>query len=166
MSPDLTAPELLRWLTVTADNWRRLLNANPALLDAPCDIAGTTTVAGLLQHIVAAQLRYAERLASLPITEYAYIPADSVDTLYSVHDRAVAILSQLLIDDEIDWQQRIEFPTRSGGTLRASRRVVFLHAIMHGIRHYAQLAVLARHHGVKPDWPMDILFLDAERIAP
>jgi len=36
--------------------------------------------------------------------------------------------------------------------------------MLHAVRHYAQLATLARHHGVKPDWPMDILMLDLERV--
>ncbi|MEO6802711.1 MAG: DinB family protein [Granulicella sp.] len=162
-SPDLAASELLRWLTVTADNWRRLLTANPTLLAAPCDIAGATTVAGLIQHIVAVQLRYAERLALLPITDYADIPTTSVQSLFSVHDRSL-ILFQQLLSAEIDWQERIEFGTRTLGTMRASRRFILFHAMTHGIRHYAQLAVLARQHGVKPDWSMDLLLLDEEHV--
>lgn len=165
MTPDLTASELLHWWTVTSDNWRRLLAAHPELLEASCDIAGTTNVAGLIQHLIAAEIRYAERIAGQPVTEYADIPVTSVESLYSVHDRAAALYGQLL-SANTDWEQRIEFETRTGGRLRASRRSVFLHAILQAIRHYAQLATIARHNGVKPDWPMDFLFLDAERIEP
>jgi hypothetical protein len=36
--------------------------------------------------------------------------------------------------------------------------------MLHGIRHYAQLATLVRQQGVKPDWQMDYLFVDMERV--
>jgi hypothetical protein len=67
--PILTAEEVLAWNEKTAQNWRQLLISHPELLTQPCDIAGTKTVAELLQHIVAVELRYAERLAGLPISE-------------------------------------------------------------------------------------------------
>ena len=67
--PVLTAEEILAWNEKTAKGWRQLLTNHPELLTQSCDIAGTKTVAELLQHIVAAQLRYAERLAGLPISD-------------------------------------------------------------------------------------------------
>ena len=63
--PILTAEEILAWNEKTAQGWRQLLTSHPELLTQPCDIAGTKNVAELLQHIVAAQLRYAERLAAM-----------------------------------------------------------------------------------------------------
>ena len=163
MNSVLTATEVLRWWTITSDNWRRLLSKHPELLTVPCDIAGTKTLAELLQHIVAVELRYAERLADLPTSDYAAIPFDSVEAIFATHDRAASLFEQLLSSD-IDWDQRIDFVTRTMGPARASRRFVLFHAMLHAVRHYAQLATLARHHGVKPDWPMDILMLDLERV--
>lgn len=75
--PNLTAEEVLAWLEKTSAGWRELIEQNPQLLNTPCDIAGTRTVGGLLQHIVAVELRYAERLAGLPATDYANVPYDS-----------------------------------------------------------------------------------------
>jgi uncharacterized damage-inducible protein DinB len=159
--PALTAEEILTWNDKTATGWRQLLADNPELLSQPCDIAGTKTVAELLQHIVAAQLRYAERLADLPITDYADIPFDSVESIYAVHDRAITILRQLIASD-IDWNESIDYATRSMGSLRSDRKTILFHALLHGIRHYAQLASIVRHCGVKPGWPMDYLFMHAE----
>jgi uncharacterized damage-inducible protein DinB len=51
----------------------------------------------------------------------------------------------------------LEFKTRSAGTLRATRRTVLVHLLTHSIRHYAQLATLARKEGVAPDWGMDYI---------
>jgi uncharacterized damage-inducible protein DinB len=165
MNPVLTTEEILRWWTITSDNWRRLLSEHPQLLTVPCDVAGTKSLAELLQHIVAVELRYAERLADLHPSDYASIPFDSVDAIFATHDRAARLFERLLASD-IDWDQRIDFVTRTMGPASASRRFVLFHAMLHAVRHYAQLATLARHQGVKPDWPMDILFLDLERVDP
>ena len=159
--PVLTTTELIAWLDTTSTRWQNLLNAHPELLSMPCDIMGVGTVAQLLQHIVAVELRYAERLADLPVSDYAAIPFDNVESLYATHDRALAILRQLLASN-IDWSQSIEFATRAMGPARSTRRTILFHALFHSIRHYAQLATLARQHGIKPDWSMDYLFMQIE----
>jgi len=160
--PVISATELIAWLEKTSSNWRKLLDAHPELLALPCDIMGTKSVAELLQHIVAVELRYAERLGDHPVSDYASIAYDSVASIYATHDRAIAIFHQLLVSD-IDWNQSVEFMTRSVGAARSTRKTILFHALFHGIRHYAQLATLVRQHGVKPDWPMDYLFMDMER---
>lgn len=160
--PILTAEDVLAWNETTARNWRKLFTQHPELLNLPCDIAGTKTLAEVLQHIVAVQLRYAERIADLPITEYAGVPYNSVDTIYATHDRSIALFQQLLAADT-DWDEAVEFPTRSA-RLRSTRKTILLHSLLHGIRHYAQLATIVRQHGVKPDWPMDYLFMHVERV--
>jgi uncharacterized damage-inducible protein DinB len=160
--PILTAEEVLAWNEKTAQNWRQLLTNHSELLTKPCDVAGTKTVAELLQHIVAVELRYAERLAGLPASDYATIPFDSVESIYATHDRAVVLFQQVLASD-IDWTEPVEFATRTMGSLRSNRKTILFHALLHGIRHYAQLASLVRQCGVKPDWPMDYLFMGAER---
>ena len=51
--------------------WSGFFQNNPATLQLPTDIAGTKNVRELLVHIVAVQVRYAERLLNLPVSEYA-----------------------------------------------------------------------------------------------
>ena len=160
--PSLTAEEVLAWNEKSAAGWRQLLTKHPELLTQPCDIAGTKTVAELLQHIVAVELRYAERLTGLPASEYAAIPFDSVESIYATHDHAVVLFQEVLTSD-IDWIEPIEFPSRTMGSLRSNRKTILFHALLHGIRHYAQLASLVRQCGVKPDWQMDYLLMGAER---
>jgi uncharacterized damage-inducible protein DinB len=163
--PALTSEEVLAWNEATAQRWQQLLTKHPELLPQPCDIAGTKTVAELLQHIVAVQLRYAQRIAGLPISEYADVPFDSVASIYATHERSIALFQQLLASN-IDWNEQIDFPTRSMGQLRSTRKTILFHAFLHSIRHYAQLASLARQHGVQPDWPMDYLFMHVEPVQP
>lgn len=161
-SPVLTAEDLIAWVETTSTGWRRLLGGHPELLVQPCDVAGVKTVAELLQHIVAVELRYAERLADLPVSDYASLPCDSVESIYAIHERAMALFRKQLAT-AIDWNDSIEFVTRSMGPARSTRKTILFHALLHGIRHYAQLATLVRQHGIKPDWPMDYLFLHMER---
>jgi uncharacterized damage-inducible protein DinB len=160
--PVLTAGEILDWLEKTSANWRALIEAHPEILSMPCDVVGSSTAGGLLQHIVAVELRYAERLARLPETDYSAVAFDSAAAIYATHERAVALFREQ-IDSDVDWNERLEFVTRSMGTMRSSRKAVLFHAMLHGIRHYAQLATLVRQHGIKPDWQMDYLFMDMER---
>ena len=160
--PALTAEEMLAWLDKTSTNWRALIEEHPEILDFPCDVMGVGTVGGLLQHIVAVELRYAEQLSGLPPTEYAAIPFDSAAAIYATHDRAMKMYRELLASD-LDWDAKFDFVTRSMGPMRASRKTILFHALMHAIRHYAQLATLVRQHGIKPAWPMDYLFMDLER---
>jgi uncharacterized damage-inducible protein DinB len=161
--PALTASDLLAWNEATSTSWRKLLTDNPALLAQPCDIAGVATIAQLVQHIVAVELRFAERLADLPVTDYAALPYDTVASLFATHDRAIAVFRQLLASD-VDWDASIDYVTRAIGTLRSTRKDILFHALLHTIRHYAQLATLVRQHGVKPQWPMDYLMLHAQRL--
>jgi len=155
--PDLHGDELVFWVERTSSGWRELLERHPQALALPCDIRETRTVAEFLQHIVAVELRYAERLSDLPETGYEAIPFDSVASLYATHDRAMRLLGPLESHDDNWWQERIEFATRSGGTIGAPRKTVFVHLLMHSIRHYGQLATLLRRHGVAPGWMMDYL---------
>ena len=154
---------MLAWNESTSDGWRQLISENPEVLAFPCDVMGVKTVGELLQHIVAVELRYAERLAGLPATDYAAIPFDSVGAIYATHDRAVALLQQQLIADP-DWDEQIEFMTRTWGPAKASRKTIFFHALLHGARHYAQLATLVRQHGIKPGWAMDYLMMGVEKV--
>jgi uncharacterized damage-inducible protein DinB len=159
--PALTADEILAWLETTSAKWRALIEEHPEILAMPCDVMGVGTVGGLLQHIVAVEVRYAEQLSGLPVTEYAAIPFDSGEVIYATHERAVELYRKQLAAD-VDWNETIELKTRSMGALRASRKTPLFHAMLHSIRHYAQLATLVRQHGIKPGWQMDYLMMGVE----
>jgi len=161
----LTGLELQAWVERTSQGWKELITAHPQILKFPCDIRETRSVAQLLQHIVAVELRYAERLNELPQTPYEAIPFDSIDAIYATHDRAMEILQPLLERDGQFWDEVIEIKTRSAGTLHGSRRTVLVHLLMHSIRHYAQLATLVREKGVAPNWEMDYLLMGTAQTA-
>ena len=161
--PVLTAQDVLGWYETTSDHWRKFLTENPAILAISCDIAGASTVAQLMQHIVAVELRWAERLARIPETSFEQVPYDSVDALYATHDRATAVIRQVLAADT-DWDQIIDFQTRTYGPARASLKTILFHDLLHSLRHYAQLGTLVRQHGYKPTWQGDYLFMGIQLV--
>ena len=152
----------MAWLDTTSDRWCALVREHPHALAVECDIMSAGTVAKVLQHIVAVELRYAQRLSDVPISSYEEVPFETADELWSTHKRAMDLLRALLADKNFDWEQSIEFQTRSAGVLRATRRMVLAHSMLHSIRHYAQLATLLRQHNIKPNWPMDYIFMGAK----
>lgn len=161
--PALTAEEMLAWLEMTSNKWRALVEEHPEILNLPCDVMEVGTVDRLLQHIVAVEVRYAEQLSGLPMTEYAEIPFDSAAAIYATHERAVGLIRAQLASD-VDWDQKVDFKTRTLGLMRSSRKTALFHAMLHAMRHYAQLATLVRQHGIKPGWAMDYVMMDVERV--
>jgi uncharacterized damage-inducible protein DinB len=157
----LFADELSAWVEHVAAGYFVLLGEHPEALSLPCDILSVETVGQLMQHIVAVQLRYAQRIQGLAETAYEDIPFGSASELQATHARGMDMLRQAVQSEQIDWEEPIAFSTRSAGTLQASRRTILVHALMHSIRHYAQLATLLRQHGLRLPWPSDYLFMQA-----
>jgi uncharacterized damage-inducible protein DinB len=159
----ISVEHLLTWNDTTAQHWHDFILANPITLALPCDIRNSKTVADTLQHIVAVELRYAQRLAGLPESSYEEIPRHSISFLFETHRLAFEMVRNLLDTPTYDWSAEITFDTITVGRLRASREAILLHLTLHSIRHYAQLATLFRQNGFKPTWPMDYLFVAAQR---
>ena len=159
----LTTDELINWVNETSRRWQAHLTAHPDVLALDCDIREGATVRDLVHHVVAVELRYAERLNDLPISTYEQVTKDSVDSLYETHARAMALLQQAITTPNTNWEEDLEFPTRSAGTLKARRKTIVVHMLMHSIRHYAQLGTIARHGGAPQDWLGDYLLMDLIR---
>lgn len=164
MPPNIPAEKLVAWNDTTAQQWRDFIFANPAVLALLCDIRNGKTVADTLQHIVAVELRYAQRLVGLPESPYEEILKNSIDSLHAAHELAIGLVRSLLANPDYDWSAELTLDTISAGRLRASRETILVHLTLHGIRHYAQLATLVRQQGFKTTWPMDYLFVDAQRV--
>jgi uncharacterized damage-inducible protein DinB len=152
--------DLLAASEAETQKWRKWFDEQPAaVLDVPLSIALAKNVREFLLHIFAVELRYAERLAGLPITEYATLPTESVAELFGIGDRARGMYRDYLAkaSDE-DLASMMEFPTRTAGTIRSSKRKMFAHSMLHGVRHWAQLATALREAGYPTNWGKDFLY--------
>ena len=79
MTPTFSAETFVAWNDANAQHWHEFILANPPIFLLLCDIRNGKTVADTLQHIVAVELRYAQRLAGLPESPYEEIPKNSID---------------------------------------------------------------------------------------
>jgi uncharacterized damage-inducible protein DinB len=157
----LSADELLRFCFAETQRWRDWLAANQKLLDLPIDIAQAKTVRDLVLHIVAVDLRYAERLLGERVTEYNQLPTSTLEEIFSTADRAREKLESFMRQaSAAEWSQVLSFSTRSAGTLSSSKRKIFIHTLLHGMRHWAQLATYLRQQGHKQPWAHDFIFTD------
>ena len=152
--------ELLMANEAETQKWRKWFEEQPAsVLDVPLSIALARNVREFLLHIFAVELRYAERLKGVPVTDYATLPIGSVGELFGVGDRArIMYRDYLATATDEDLASVIEFPTRTAGLVRANKRLIFVHALLHGVRHWAQLATALREAGHPTDWGKDFLY--------
>jgi uncharacterized damage-inducible protein DinB len=154
----LSFGELLDYCAEEGNRWRDFFKKHPDALDLPCDIAGTKSVREVVLHIVAVQMRYAERLLNMPVTEYDTLAGKSGEELFALSRKSLEDLRSFAIAaNDPDWDGMLTFPTRSAGELTASRRKIFIHALLHGVRHWAQLATYLRQKGYKQDWMHDFI---------
>jgi uncharacterized damage-inducible protein DinB len=157
---EISFADLLAANEAETQKWRGWFDEQPvAVLDVPLSIALAKNVREFLLHIFAVELRHGERITGLPITEYEMLPTGSVAELFGTGDRARALYRDYLAkatDDDL--ATVIEFPTRTAGIVRASKRKIFLHAMLHGVRHWAQLATALREAGYATNWGKDFLY--------
>jgi uncharacterized damage-inducible protein DinB len=152
--------DLLSANEAETQKWRRWFDEqSAAVLDVPLSIALAKNVREFLVHVFAVELRYAERLAGLPITDYETLPTGSVAELFGIGDRAREMYRDYLgkATDE-DLASVMEFPTRTAGIIRSSKRKMFAHSMLHGVRHWAQLTTALREAGYTTGWGKDFLY--------
>lgn len=159
---DLTFRELLDYTAAETARWAEYFTAHPETLEFPFATGRTATVRGAVQHIFAVERRYADRLLDEPVSAYDVIPTDSVDALFAAGEDARARLVRYLATaSDADLARRHTFETISAGTQSATARKIVAHALIHGIRTWAQLATVVRQHGVPSEGRHDLLFSNA-----
>jgi len=106
-----------------------------------------TTVGGLIRHIFSSELRYAERIAGVPLTDTSAIAIDDPTALFLL--AAVGRASFMGVIETLsaaEWTEPFEFSLLNS-TVRSTPRKVVMHVLTHEIRHWAQVATLLRLQG-------------------
>ena len=147
---DYTGEETARW-----EEWLRA--QDPAVLDVSLGEGRWSTVRDLVFHTFLVERRYADRLLGEPITPYEGVPHQTVDELFAIHRAAREGLERYVARATAEeWDEVLTFDTVLLGKLHGSRRKVVAHALVHGIRHWAQIATALRLAGYE-QWPHDLL---------
>jgi len=162
MEIGISFQELMHYNDAETRRWHEFLEQHPDALDLEVGIAGAKDIRGLVLHIFAVELRYAERLLGASVTSYEQLPIGSVDEIFRIGDTARQKIRQYLAQaTDADLRTVLTFETRTAGTLSSSKRKIVAHVHLHGTRHWAQIAAALRQHGYKQDWPHDFIFTDA-----
>ena len=157
----VTFQELLSYSKEELGRWRLWFTEHPEALDVKIEIAQAPDIRTLLGHIVLVELRYAEWLLGDAISPVESIATQSADSLFAAADAAQAKWQRLIdMSSDEPWDEVMAFPAPME-RLRASRRKCFVHAFLHSVRHWAQLATALRAAGYKQDWQHDFVFTAA-----
>ena len=115
------------------------------------------TVGELVRHIFSAEKRYVERLSDRPVTDTASLPTDNIETLFQFGQLSRNELKEFVEafpDRQWDTARDLKIGNLS---VRATPRKIVMHAVMHEIRHWAQIATLLRLNGLTGEFH-DFLF--------
>jgi uncharacterized damage-inducible protein DinB len=158
----LTYAELLNHDEQETEQWHEWFRAHPDALDIKMELAMQHDVRGVLFHIFLVDLRYGDRLLEQPEATAESLAKGTVDELFAIGATARKKFREFMARaTEADWNKAISFKTLSAGTITASKRKCFVHALLHGMRHWAQLATALRQQGTKADWHHDFMFTKA-----
>ena len=160
----LSFQELMDYTGEETDRWEAWLRArDAAVLDVPLGEGRWSTVRELLFHTFLVERRYADRLLGDPITPYEGVPHQTVDELFAIHRAARERLARYVAGATAEeWDEVLTFETLLYGPMHGSRRKIGAHALLHGVRHWAQVATALRQAGHE-QWPHDLMA--ATRIA-
>lgn len=155
----LSFRELLGWTNEETARWEEWLRAqDPAVLAVSLGEGKWATVGDLVFHVFVVERRYTERLYDEEVTPYEAFPHGSLDELFAIHRQTRPRLERWIATAPAEeWERIVTFQTITAGTLTASKRKVVGHAILHGVRHWAQIATALRLAGHPQPWLHDLL---------
>jgi uncharacterized damage-inducible protein DinB len=158
----ITFQELIQYTSGETGRWHRWLAANPDALDFAWGDERLPTVRHLVQHIFVVERRSADRLRGDEPSPLGVVKTESVESLFAGGWEARERLERYLAsatDEELT--SRLEFTSERGDRASASKRKIVAHVLLHGIRHWAQLAAELRRRGRPTEGRHDIAFSDA-----
>ena len=155
----LSFRELLGWTNEETARWQEWLRAqDPSVLAVSLGEGKWATVGDLIFHVFVVERRYTERLYDEEATPYETIPHGTLDEIFAIHrDSRPRLEKWVATAPAEEWERVITFQTITAGTLTASKRKIVAHAIMHGVRHWAQIATALRLAGHPQPWMHDLL---------
>ena len=159
----ITAPifALFAWRDIETARWRGFFEANPTALDFAAGDGSMETVRGVVRHIFAVELRYAQRLVGEPATDWADFQQHELNDLFAVGEAARGKIDVYLAGaSESSLDGVLTFPTLTAGTISTTRRKLLVQTVTHGVRHWAQITTLVRLGGIRAAWAHDLLAVD------
>lgn len=154
----LSAQELLQYTDEERRRWEQWFRENGEdLLRMPITGDRENTIGALVLHIFGPELRYVQRVRGEPLTEYRDRPCHHIDELFGFGlETRKEMRSFVRNAQPADWDAVHEFEI-AGHHFRGSTRKLILHALLHEVRHWAQVARVVRERGFAPPGGHDLI---------
>jgi uncharacterized damage-inducible protein DinB len=154
----LSVEELLYYTDEERQRWEKWFrDYGEDLLHMPITGDRETTIGALILHMFGPELRYVQRLRGEPLSEYRGRPCHHIDEVFGYGIETRKQMRDFVRKAHAeDWIQVHELDI-AGRHYRASTRKIILHALLHEVRHWAQLARLMRDRGFAPPGDHDLL---------
>jgi uncharacterized damage-inducible protein DinB len=141
--------------------WRDWFVGHPKAWAVPFATGRMATIGGVVLHIFAVELRYAQRLLDQEVTSWEEFRQTSIDEVFDLGDNARGQLVQFLTTaPEKELDRVLTFQTLTAGTVSASKYKIASNIFLHDIRHWGQIATVLRQNGFADQWPHDMLLSD------
>ena len=153
--PSLAFADLLAYTDYLAQRWFSYFELNPAALEI--EIGGRTPkLRDLVAHIFQVEDFFSDLLlqeGAGATARPAPLAGGSLEDLRGMHQRAHKKLAQYIDSASEEALQRM----RTLGPVTVSDRKTLAQALLHGVHHWAQVAMEVRQAGFPPEKPQDII---------
>ena len=149
---------LLEYTSTEHHRWHDWLVQRPKAWAVPFATGRMATIGGVVTHIFAVELRYAQRLLDLEVTPWEGFRQTSLEDVFELGDNARGQLVQFLTTaPESELDRVLTFQTLTAGIVSASKHKITSNIFLHGIRHWGQVASVLRQNGFADQWSHDML---------
>jgi uncharacterized damage-inducible protein DinB len=161
--PALSYAALLAYTDEETRRWRAYFNQNPKALDVP--IGGERKdVRGLVTHLFVSEYRWGQYLVGEKPTPPDSFKPQTIDELWAIYATARKRMETwVAAATPEDLAQILTVKSVTFGETTASKRKILSHSMIHGIRHWAQIATALRQGCFVSGWSHDMLFSPAMR---
>jgi len=149
---------LLELTSTEHHHWRDWFVEHPSAWAVPFATGRMATIGGVVLHIFAVELRYAERLLDQEVTPWEEFRQASVEDVFELGDNARGQLVHFLTTaPEAELDRVLTFQTLTAGLVTASKHKIASNIFLHDIRHWGQIATVLRQNGFADQWSHDLL---------
>ncbi len=161
--PALSYAVLLAYTDEETRRWRTYFDQNPKALDV--SIGGERKdVRGLVTHLFVSEYRWGQHLAGEQAASPDSFEPQNIDEIWAIYATARKRLETWVAGaTPEDLAQILTVKTVTYGETVVSKRKILTHALIHGIRHWAQIATALRQGCFVSGWSHDMLFTPAMR---
>ncbi|HUN89436.1 MAG TPA: DinB family protein [Terriglobales bacterium] len=157
MALGISFEDLLRYEEEQLQKWHDLFVRRPYLLKL--EASPTETVESAIFHIFTAEYHSAQRLLGEEMTPTANLKHLTVDELFAIASEAHRKIRHFLAGaSTVSLEELRTFPSTTLGEFTATPKKLLMHALVHSIRHWGQMARILRESGQRTDFSHDVLF--------